>query len=173
MSATKRYDEARRPARKPRRTSSTRIRRWAPRCWIAVPLILAGCGYQLRHITQVKGSGPLGQSYYSSAERIEVVSSEQVVNRPYRQVGLVHAPGSMAQGEAITELKLRARAMGGQALLDVRKATGAAGDSNSTSPAVAPWQATVIVWTDKQRNDQSGGAAPITNQGAPPPPRRR
>jgi hypothetical protein len=156
----------------PRRASSTRM--WAPRLWIAIPLLLAGCAYQLRHTTRAKGDGPLGASYYSSAERIEVVSAEQVADRPYRQVGLVHAPGSMERAEAITTLRLRARAMRGEALLDVRKGSGTTANDAGPSPANAPWQATVIVWTDKQAAGQSG-TVPLPAQGtpSPPPPRRR
>lgn len=154
----------------PRRVSSTWTR--APRLWIAIPLILAGCAYQLRHTTRVKGDGPLGASYYSSAERIEVVSAEQVADRPYRQVGVVHAPGSMERAEAISTLRLRARAMRGEALLDVRKGSGTTADGAASIPANAPWQARVIVWMDQQPGGQSTGAPPPT-QGAPPPPRRR
>jgi uncharacterized protein YbjQ (UPF0145 family) len=144
--------------------------RWTPRLWIAVPLILAGCVYQLKHTTQVKGSGPLGASYYSSAERIEVVTAEQVADRPYRQLGLVHAPGSMAERDAIAELKLRARAMGGEALLNVRKGTRTAADPNAASSADTAWQATVIVWTDKHPDAKGGGGgASSATQGTPPP----
>jgi hypothetical protein len=162
---------AMRSSHNPRRASSAWIR--APRLLIVVPLLLAGCVYQLRHTTRAKGDGPLGASYYSSAERIEVISAEQVADRPYRQVGLVHAPGAMERAEAITTLKLRARAMGGEALLDVRKGSGTTANGAATGPADAPWQATVIVWTDKPAASQSGGAPIATPQGTPPPPRQR
>jgi hypothetical protein len=152
----------------PRRASSTW--RWAARLWIAIPLLLAGCAYQLKHTTQVKGDGPLGASYYSSAERIEILGAEQVRDRPYRQVGLVHAPASMERAEAITTLRLRARAMKGEALLDVRKGSGAAANGAAASPADAPWQATVIVWTDTQAGSLSGGASTATQATPPPPP---
>jgi len=114
---------------------------WQPQLWIAVPPILAGCAFQYRFDRHAKSGAPPDSSFQSSADRIEVVGAEHA-NWPYRQVGVVHAPGSMAERDAIAELKRRARTLGGDALLNVRRR------STGSTATDAPWLAEVIVWTD-------------------------
>jgi len=145
---------------------------WRLQLCMAVPLVLAGCAFQYRFDPHAKAGAPLDPSFQSSADLIEVVGTEHA-NRPYRQVGIVHAPGSMEERDAIAELKRRARALGGDALLNVRKrSAGSTANRTASSPGDAPWQAAVIVWTDKQGSGQAGGRL-LPTQTAPPPPRRR
>jgi hypothetical protein len=98
-----------------------------------------------------------------SPELFRVVTAEDV-GRPYRKLGIVHAPASLSEREAIAALKRRARTLGGDALLDVRRqGSGSTADRASSSLADAPWEAAVIVWTDGR-----AGAAPTPPPGAPP-----
>jgi hypothetical protein len=120
-------------------------------------LILAGCFYQYRFASHAEGVA-LDRSEIDP-DLVKVVTAKDV-DRPYRKIGVVHAPASLSERDAVAALKRRARSLGGDALLDLRRqVTSASADRASPGLAAAPWEADVIVWTDKQ-----GGGAP------PPPP---
>jgi len=126
-------------------------------------LCLAGCVYQFHRVTQSHAGAALDRSELSP-ELVRVVTAKDV-DRPYRQIGIVHAPASLSEREAIAALKRRARTLGGDALLDVRRqATASSEDRASSGLAAAPWEADVIVWTDHQ-----AGGAPQPPPGARPP----
>jgi hypothetical protein len=80
---------------------------------------------------------------------VQVVTSEQA-DRPYKKIGLVHAPGSMGKQDARAVLKHKAQALRGDALLNVRKRGSTATMTGASSRADQPWDAEVIVWTDRQ-----------------------
>jgi hypothetical protein len=121
-------------------------RRWWP--WWGLPLILAGCVYQYRVASHGKGAA-LDRSEVDP-DLVKVVTAKDV-DRPYRKIGIVHAPASLPEREAIAALQRRARSLGGDALLDLRRqATDPSADTASPGLAVAPWEADVIAWTDKQ-----------------------
>ncbi|HVR11316.1 MAG TPA: hypothetical protein VMW75_24950 [Thermoanaerobaculia bacterium] len=125
-------------------------------------LSLAGCAYQLHHVTQSKAGAPLDRSE-PSPDLLRVVTTGNV-DRPYKQLGMVHAPASLTERDAITALKRRARTLGGDALLDVRRRGSDAADAGGSSgPAEAPWEAAVIVFTDRQ-----AGGSPTAPPSAPP-----
>jgi len=124
---------------------------------LGLPLILAGCFYQYRFASHAEGVA-LDRSEVDP-DLVKVVSAKDV-DRPYRKIGVVHAPASLPEHEAIAALKRRARSLGGDALLDLRRqATSASADLASPGLAAAPWEADVIVWTDKQ-----------VDRASPPPP---
>jgi hypothetical protein len=92
------------------------------------------------------------------------VTTEKV-DRPYRKIGIVHAPASLPERDAIVALKRKARTLGGDALLDVRRrGSGSTADRASSGLAARPWEAVVIVWTDGQVH-----GAPTPPPGAAPP----
>ena len=123
---------------------------------MGLPLILAGCVYQYRVASH--GEGVALDRSEVDPDLVKVVTTKDV-DRAYRKIGIVHAPASLPEREAIAALQRRARSLGGDALLDLRRqATDASAGMASPGPAATPWEADVIVWTDKQ-----GG-------GAPPPP---
>jgi hypothetical protein len=146
---------------KPEQVSSrVAWRRWSP--WLGLPLILAGCFYQYRFASHAEGVA-LDRAE-ASPDLVRVVTAKDV-DRPYRKIGIVHAPASLPEREAIAALQRRARSLGGDALLDLRRqAMDASADQASPGPAAAPWEADVIAWTDKQ-----GGGAPQPAPGAKPP----
>jgi len=148
--------------RKPgRASSSAAMHRWW--AWIGVPLILAGCLAQYRYVRHAGAGAALDRSE-TNPDLVRVVTSKDA-DRPYRKIGIVHAPASLPEQDAIAALKRRARTLGGDALLDVRRqASGSSAGRSSSTPAAAPWEAVVIVWTD----DQAGGA-PQPPPGAKPP----
>jgi len=148
--------------REPGRASSSAImRRWW--AWIGVPLILAGCLAQYRYVRHAGAGAALDRSE-TNPDLVRVVTSKNA-DRPYRKIGIVHAPASLPEQDAIAALKRRARTLGGDALLDVRRqAAGASAGRDSSAPSTAPWEAVVIVWTD----DQAGGVPPQP-PGAKPP----
>jgi hypothetical protein len=115
--------------------------------WIGVPLILAGCLYHARYVSQAGGGAALDRSE-TSPDLVKVVTAKEM-DRPYRKIGIVHAPASLAERDAVAALKRRARTLGGDALLDVRRqATASSDDRASSGLAATPWEADVIVWTD-------------------------
>jgi hypothetical protein len=119
---------------------------------LAVPLVLAGCFYQYVYVPGAKDTGSSGPAQQVSLDVIEVVASEQP-GRPYKQLGIVHAPGSMERGDAVAVLKQKALALGGDALLNVRKrGSGSKPGGASAGGANAPWDAEVIAWTDRHVN---------------------
>lgn len=146
---------------KPGHASSSATLRW--RClWISVPLILAGCLYHVHYVSH--GAGASLDRSEVSPDLVKVVTAKDV-DRPYRKIGIAHAPASLPEREAIAALQRRARSLGGDALLDLRRqATGSSADMASSDLAAAPWEADVIVWTDKQ-----GGGASQPPPGANPP----
>ena len=157
-------------SRKPRRAISSApwMRRLGP-C-LGVPVILAGCLYHYGYVPHSNGGASLDRSE-PSPDLVQVVTAEEV-DRPYRKIGIVHAPSSLQERDAIVALKRRARTLGGDALLDVRRrGSGSTADRASSDLAAAPWEAAVIVWTDAEV-----GGAPKPPPGVPPPrepPRRR
>jgi hypothetical protein len=138
-------------------SSSAILRRWWPT--FAVPLVLAGCFYQHHFMSRPGGGGPLDRSE-ASPDLVTVVAAKDA-DRPYRKIGVVHAPASLPESDAIAALQRRARSLGADALLDVRRqATDPSSGLASSAPAAAPWEADAIVWRD--------GQASRTPQ--PPPP---
>ncbi|HXO28811.1 MAG TPA: hypothetical protein VOA80_15785 [Thermoanaerobaculia bacterium] len=129
---------------------------------MGLPLILAGCLYRAHYVSHGEGAS-LDRSE-TSPDLVKVVTAKDV-DRPYRKIGVVHAPASLSERDAIAALQRRARTLGGDALLDLRRqATGSSADRASSGLAAAPWEADVIAWTDKQ-----GGGAPPPPPGAKPP----
>lgn len=130
--------------------------------WLGLPLILAGCFYQYRFASHAEGVA-LDRSEVDP-DLVKVVSAKDV-DRPYRKIGVVHAPASLPERDAIAALQRRARTLGGDALLDLRRqATGSSADRASSGLAAAAWEADVIAWTDKQ-----GAGASQPPPGAKPP----
>ena len=128
--------------------------------WIGVPLILAGCLYHYRYAPHA-GSGASLDRSESSPDLVEVVTTEEV-DRPYRKIGIVHAPASLPERDAIVALKRRARTLGGDALLDVRRrGSGSTADRDSSGLAAAPWEASVIVWTDAKTGGRAHAAGKV------------
>jgi hypothetical protein len=128
-------------------------RRWWP--WWGLPLILAGCVY---HFASHAEGVSLDRSE-ASPDLVKVVITKDV-DRPFRKLGLVHAPASLPEREAIAALQRRARSLGGDALLDLRRqATDPSAGQASPGLAAAPWEADVIAWTDK----------PVDGASQPPP----
>lgn len=114
--------------------------------WIGVPLILAGCLYHVHYVSH--GGGAALDRSETSPDLVKVVTAKEV-DRPYRKIGIVHAPASLTERDAVVALKRRARTLEGDALLDVRRqATASSADRASSGLAAAPWEADVIVWTD-------------------------
>jgi hypothetical protein len=141
-------------------------RRWP---WFGLALVLAGCFYQYRVASHAEGVA-LDRSELDP-ELVKVVTAKDV-DRPYRKIGIVHAPASLPEREAIAALQRRARSLGGDALLDLRRqAAGATADRASSSPglAAALWEADVIVWTDKQVDGASPPPPGAKPPGAKPP----
>lgn len=106
----------------------------------------------------------------ASPDLVKVVTAKDA-DRPYRKIGIVHAPASLPESDAIAALQRRARTLGADALLDVRRQ---ASDPSSglafAAPAAAPWEADAIVWTD----GQAGHTTPPPPGAKPPdakPPR--
>jgi hypothetical protein len=129
---------------------------------MGLPLILAGCVYQYRVATH--GEGVALDRSEVDPDLVKVVTTKDV-DRPYRKLGIVHAPASLPEREAIAALQRRARSLGGDALLDLRRqAMDTSAGMASPGPAATPWEADVIAWTDKQ----GGGAPPPGAKQAPP-----
>ena len=134
-------------------------RRWP---WWGLPLILAGCLYHAHYVSH--GQGAALDRSEASPDLVRVVTAKDV-DRPYRKIGVVHAPASLTERDAIAALQRRARSLGGDALLDLRRqAASSSADIASPDSAVAHWEADVIVWTDKQ----AGGAPPPPPSAKPP-----
>jgi hypothetical protein len=134
-------------------------RRWP---WWGLPLILAGCLYHAHFISH--GEGTALDRSEASPDLVKVVTAKEV-DRPYRSIGTVHAPASLTERDAIAALQRRARSLGGDALLDLRRqAAGSSADLASPDLATAHWEAEVIVWTDKQ----VGGASQPPPAAKPP-----
>jgi hypothetical protein len=128
-------------------SASATLRRWWPT--FTVPLVLAGCFYQHHFVSRPGGGAPLDRSE-ASPDLVKVVTAKDA-DRPYRKIGIVHAPASLPESDAIAALKRRARTLGADAVLDVRRqATDPSSDLASSAPAAAPWEADAIVWTDGQ-----------------------
>jgi hypothetical protein len=119
--------------------------------WISVPLILAGCLYHAHYVSH--GDGASLDRSETSPDLVKVVTAKEV-DRPYRTIGIVHAPASLTERDAIAALKRRARTLGGDALLDVRRQAAGSSADQASSALAAAWEADVIVWTDHQ----AGGA---------------
>jgi hypothetical protein len=131
-------------SRKPGHASSSATLRWRW-LWISGPLILAGCLYHAHYVSH--GNGASLDRSEISPDLVKVVTAKDV-DRPYRKIGVVHAPASLPERDAIAALQRRARTLGGDALLDLRRqATGSSADMASPGLAAA-WEADVIVWTD-------------------------
>jgi hypothetical protein len=129
---------------------------------LGLPLILAGCLYHVHYVSH--GAGASLDRSETNPDLVRVVTAKDV-DRPYRNLGIVHAPASLPERDAIAALKRRARTLGGDALLDVRRqAPDSSADPASAGLAAAPWEADVIVWTD----NQAGGAS-RPPPGAKPP----
>lgn len=134
-------------------------RRWP---WWGLPLILAGCLYHAHYVSH--GHGAALDRSEASPELVKVVTAKEV-DRPYRTLGTVHAPAALTERDAIAALQRRARSLGGDALLDLRRqAKDSSADMASPDVAPAPWEADVIAWTDKQ----AGGASPPPPVAKPP-----
>jgi hypothetical protein len=147
-------------SRKPGHASSSATLRWRwP--WISVPLILAGCLYHAHYVSHGEGAS-LDRSE-TSPDLVKVVTAKEV-DRPYRTIGIVHAPASLTERDAIAALQRRARTLGGDALLDVRRQAAGSSADQASSALAAAWEADVIVWTDHQ-----AGGAPQPPPGARPP----
>jgi hypothetical protein len=146
-------------------TSRAAWRRWSP--WLGLPLILAGCFYQYRFASHAEGVA-LDRAEVSP-DLVRVVTAKDV-DRPYRKIGIVHAPASLPEREAIAALQRRARSLGGDALLDLRRqAKGLSADMAAPGLAPAPWEADVIAWTDKQEDGASQPAPGAKPPNAKPP----
>ena len=130
-------------ARNPR--GASRHSRW----WLVLPLLLAGCVYRW-HLPPQGAATAWDPAVLPGLPAVQVVTSEQL-DRPYKKIGIVHAPGSMGGQDALAVLKQEAQALRGDALLNVRKRASTATMADaSTSLADQPWNAEVIVWTDHQ-----------------------
>jgi len=74
--------------------------------WIGVPLILAGCLYHVHYVSH--GDGASLDRSETSPDLVKVVTAKEV-DRPYRTIGIVHAPASLTERDAIVALKERVR----------------------------------------------------------------
>lgn len=129
---------------------------------LGVALTLAGCiGNHHQFVTRSKAGSRLDAAPDPGGDRIEVLDTAPA-DRTYRQVGVVRAPASLAEKDALAALRRRARDLRGTALLGIHRA----GPSAATGSEVdRHWEATVIVWTDRP---QAGTSAPAGT--APPSP---
>jgi hypothetical protein len=135
-------------------------RHW--RWWLVLALLLSGCVYHWQLPPQGAATA-WDPAVLPGPPAVQVVTSDQL-DRPYKKIGIVHAPGSMGGQDALAVLKQEAQALRGDALLNVRKRGSTATIANaSTSLADQPWDAEVIVWADHQAE----GVAP-PSPGAPP-----
>jgi hypothetical protein len=111
---------------------------------LLVLLLQAGCLY--RFTPSPRGApGKWDPAIRPAPPAVDVVTAEQV-DRPYKTVGIVHAPGAMGEQDALALLKQKAQALRGDALLNVRRRRPA----GASAGAYTPWDAEVIVWTDHQ-----------------------
>ncbi len=122
------------------------------RCWrwgLLLALLQAGCFYQYHWDLRPSGETTAWDpALRPGLPAVQVLTSEQA-NRPYKKIGLVHAPGSLRAQDALIVLKQEAQALRGDALINVRqRGADAALAGASGNPADQPWDAEVIVWTD-------------------------
>src|ERR1700724_4280928 len=108
--------------------------RWWP--WLGLPLILAGCLYRAHYVSHGEGAS-LDRSE-TSPDLVKVVTAKDV-DRPYRKIGVVHAPASLSERDAIAALQRRARTLGGDGLLGLpREGTGPRPRRGASGAAAPP-----------------------------------
>ncbi len=81
-------------------------RHW--RWWLVLALLLAGCVYQW-HLPPQGAATAWDPAVLPGLPAVQVVTSDQV-DWPYKKIGIVHAPGSMGEQDALAVLKQEAQA---------------------------------------------------------------
>jgi hypothetical protein len=139
--------------------------------WLIVVLLQSAC--VVKWTPSPKASAATALAIQPGLDAVEVITIEKV-DRPFQRIAVVHAPGSLAEQEALATLKQKAQTLHGDALLNFRKRGAASPSAHaSTSLPNAPWDAEVIVWTDAETKALSppppGAPSHPDRQVRPPP----